>query len=68
MHAQIKATLDEMRAVREADAENPQNIASLTAEKFNVSRQAIFRYTQKLENNKMLISEKYRYRLRGDEQ
>lgn len=37
--------------------ENPQNIASLAADEFNISRQAIFRYTQKLESKKMLVSE-----------
>ncbi len=37
--------------------ENPQDIASLAAGEFNISRQAIFRYTQKLESRKMLISE-----------
>ncbi len=37
--------------------ENPQDIASLAAEEFNISRQAVFRYTQKLESRKMLVSE-----------
>ena len=37
--------------------ENPREITSLTANEFDISRQAIFRYTQKLEKRKMLISE-----------
>lgn len=37
--------------------ENPQSITSLAAGEFNISRQAIFRYTKSLENRKMLISE-----------
>ena len=37
--------------------DNPHDIASLTANEFNISRQAIFRYTKSLENRKMLISE-----------
>ena len=37
--------------------DNPHDIASLTANEFNISRQAIFRYTKNLENRKMLISE-----------
>ncbi len=52
-----KKTEEIQNFILENVEENPQNIASLTAEEFNISRQAIFRYTQKLENNKMLVSE-----------